>query len=187
MSSFVNTLRSCHSTVRTLRKSSAPISGLVRPLSGEASDVLFLRCEVVAGVLGSLADRLSPDDKGRPFLRLSLSRRSALTGPRSPPRNDVGGGRASEGASRSFRAWRATLVGVGVAVALQSLAACRGDNVTPKGSAGPAPSTQPSTTVKASGQAPTTVGVTSTQPVGLDSSSRLRIDGIGPVRRNSSS
>ena len=41
----------CHSTVRGLMKSSAPISGFVRPGDGEPRDVLLLRREVVAGVV----------------------------------------------------------------------------------------------------------------------------------------
>ena len=50
-----NTFRRCHSTVRALMKSSAPISGLVRP-SRPLGDVLLLWCEIVQGVDVSLAD-----------------------------------------------------------------------------------------------------------------------------------
>ncbi len=56
--SLVKTLRRCHSTVRALRYSSAPISGFVRPSARQPGDVLLLRGERSARVVTALADRL---------------------------------------------------------------------------------------------------------------------------------
>ena len=55
----MNTLRKCHSTVRALMYSCAPISGLVRPSKARRGYLLLLGCEVIARFISSLADCLS--------------------------------------------------------------------------------------------------------------------------------
>ena len=57
--SLKNTLRRCHSTVRPLMNSSAPISPLLRPSSGEAGNVFLLRCEFVLRVGYTFANLLT--------------------------------------------------------------------------------------------------------------------------------
>ena len=58
--SFVNTLRRCHSTVRGLMKSCAPISGIREAaLGGEPCDLRLLRGEAVASLGAALAHRLT--------------------------------------------------------------------------------------------------------------------------------
>ena len=59
MPSLVNTFFRCHSTVRGLRKSSAPISGLVRPSRASRAMCCLLRRELVARVVAALAHLLA--------------------------------------------------------------------------------------------------------------------------------
>ena len=58
MPSFPNTLRRCHSTVRGLRNSWAPISGFVRPSAAALRDLQLLRGQVVERLDRALAHRL---------------------------------------------------------------------------------------------------------------------------------
>jgi hypothetical protein len=63
MSSLVNTLRRCHSTVRALMNSCAPISGFDRPSPGEPGNLGFLGCELLARLGAALADLLPGSDQ----------------------------------------------------------------------------------------------------------------------------
>ena len=57
--SFPNTLRRCHSTVRELRNSWAPISGFVCPSGGQARNLHLLRRQLVERLDRALSHRLA--------------------------------------------------------------------------------------------------------------------------------
>ena len=59
MPSLVNTFFRCHSTVRGLRNSSAPISGFVSPSRASRAMCCLLRRELVARVVAALAHLLA--------------------------------------------------------------------------------------------------------------------------------
>jgi hypothetical protein len=59
MSSLVNTLCRCHSTVRGLRKRRAPISGVREAVTGEVGDQRFVGGEAVAGLDAPLVSGLT--------------------------------------------------------------------------------------------------------------------------------
>ena len=82
--SLLNTLRRCHSTVRGLRKSRAPISGFERPSRARSSDLPLLCGQIVARLDGPLAGLLART----PEALCALARR---TPPSRSPMNMVVG------------------------------------------------------------------------------------------------
>ena len=56
----MNTLRRCHSTVRGLMKSRAPIFRIRQPVAGEPGDLLLLGGELVPRVISATAHFLAP-------------------------------------------------------------------------------------------------------------------------------
>ena len=58
MFSLMYTLLRCHSTVRALRNSCAPISGFVRPVDGQSRDLQLLSGQLGDGLDRPLAYRL---------------------------------------------------------------------------------------------------------------------------------
>jgi hypothetical protein len=63
MPSFTNTFRRCHSTVRGLRKSCAPISGVRQAVAREPGDLFLLRGELIARVVAALSHVLAGGDQ----------------------------------------------------------------------------------------------------------------------------
>ena len=78
MPSLVNTLRRCHSTVRRLRNSRAPISGFESPSRGQQPDLPLLCGQIVARLDG-------PRRTFSPVARRSLGRARRTPPCRSPP------------------------------------------------------------------------------------------------------
>jgi hypothetical protein len=60
---FVKTLRRCHSTVRGLRNSFAPISGFEWPSRRKLGDLRFPGCEIVVCLGAAFAHRFARRDQ----------------------------------------------------------------------------------------------------------------------------